>query len=202
MTGSSVVCGLGGPSEPPDYWAIKTAKPETDAVDVVFRAIQCHYRAKVPRTDSAPILCTIFPLRWEVEYRIRLAHTWTPLCYFSSSTRGSAVGPLFTPLRTSWSLSNNVLHQEGLWSTMVEEIKSYVQAGVMFARAKSSKQPTPGELQPLPVLWRPWLHIMLDFITSLLSFLPPLQKKVKMQKVLYGTAATLNDNIYMAEFAM
>lgn len=50
---------------------------------------------------------------------------------------------------------------------MGEDIKNYVQVYVVCVQLKSSNQPLSGELQPLPVLRKPWSHIALDFVTGL-----------------------------------
>ena len=50
---------------------------------------------------------------------------------------------------------------------MKKDVDEFVQACPVCARAKDNNQPTPGELQPLPVPRRPWTHIAVDFITGL-----------------------------------
>ncbi|KAM9447120.1 chemerin-like receptor 1 [Clarias gariepinus] len=50
---------------------------------------------------------------------------------------------------------------------MTQDIEEFVQACPVCTRAKTTNQPTPGELQPLPAPRRPWTHIAVDFITGL-----------------------------------
>uniref|UniRef100_A0A3B3SKT7 Gypsy retrotransposon integrase-like protein 1 n=1 Tax=Paramormyrops kingsleyae TaxID=1676925 RepID=A0A3B3SKT7_9TELE len=53
------------------------------------------------------------------------------------------------------------------WSAMARDVREFVQACPVCARAKTNNQPSPGGLHPLPVPRRPWSHIALDFITGL-----------------------------------
>ncbi|KAI2646957.1 Transposon Tf2-9 polyprotein [Labeo rohita] len=53
------------------------------------------------------------------------------------------------------------------WRTLRRDVQLYVQACNICAHSKTTNTPSTGELQPLPIPKRPWLHISIDFVTGL-----------------------------------
>lgn len=60
-----------------------------------------------------------------------------------------------------------LLRQRFWWPSMVRDMRAFVAACPVCACRKSSQRPPAGILCLLPVPWRPWSHIAVDFVTSL-----------------------------------
>lgn len=59
------------------------------------------------------------------------------------------------------------LQQRFWWASLEEDVRAYVSACPVCSQNKSSHQSPAGLLQPLPIPYRPWSHISMDFVTGL-----------------------------------
>ncbi|ESZ91789.1 hypothetical protein SBOR_7827 [Sclerotinia borealis F-4128] len=78
--------------------------------------------------------------------------------------RTHSSGPAGHPGRTK---TIDLVSRNYWWPQMHKEIGAYVQACELCVRTKSSKASPPGFLQPLPVPFRVWSDISIDYITPL-----------------------------------
>src|SRR5215813_10123300 len=61
----------------------------------------------------------------------------------------------------------NLITRDYWWPRMSREIEEYVRACELCVRTKASRIAPPGFLQPLPVPFRAWSDISVDYITPL-----------------------------------
>lgn len=78
--------------------------------------------------------------------------------------RTHSSGPAGHPGRTK---TIDLLSRSYWWPQMHQEVAAYVQACELCKRTKSSKSAPPGFLKPLPVPFRAWSDISIDYITPL-----------------------------------
>lgn len=125
-----------------------------------------------------PASCLVASVTWEIEERVRAATEDQP---------GPSSCPpdrLFVPahLRSDvlqWGHASRLTCHPGIqrtrdflrrrfwWSSLVEDVRDYVNACPVCNQNKTSRHPPAGYLHPLPVPHRPWSHISLDFVTGL-----------------------------------
>ncbi|XP_053335404.1 stimulated by retinoic acid gene 6 protein-like [Clarias gariepinus] len=111
--------------------------------------------------------------RWHLSYRPGSKNTKADALsrqYEGEATRAEPApvlpsSKIIAPLH--WDLETRFVQRAFWWPSMIPDIEEFVRACPVCARAKTTNQPTPGELQPLPVPRRPWTHIAVDFITGL-----------------------------------
>ncbi|KAI2660885.1 Transposon Tf2-9 polyprotein [Labeo rohita] len=144
-------------------------------------AISRQHQRDVTTSEAAPVLPShiiLAPLRWGLEERVRQSHSQDP------PPPETPTGCLFVPntLRQEvlqWGHDSTLAGHPGVqrtisfitrafwWKTLRRDVQEYVQACTICARSKTTNTPSTGELQPLPVLKRPWSHISIDFVTGL-----------------------------------
>jgi len=125
-----------------------------------------------------PASCLIASVTWEIEERVRAATEDQP------GPSSCPTDRLFVPaqLRSDvlqWGHASQLschpgimrtrdfLQQRFWWSSLEEDVRSFVNACPVCNQNKSSRHPPAGFLHPLPVPQHPWSHISLDFVTGL-----------------------------------
>lgn len=103
-------------------------------------------------------------LRGRVFYRGRLfippsEELRTQIIYRTHST-----GPAGHPGRTK---TVDLLNRTYWWPGMSKDVRAYVKACELCVRTKTPRTAPPGFLKPLPVPFRPWSDISVDYITPL-----------------------------------
>lgn len=78
--------------------------------------------------------------------------------------RAHSSGPGGHPGRTK---TVDLLNRTYWWPRMSKEVRAYVKACELCIRTKTPRTAPPGFLQPLPVPFRPWSDISVDYITPL-----------------------------------
>lgn len=78
--------------------------------------------------------------------------------------RTHSSGPTGHPGRTK---TIDLVSRSYWWPQMHQEIGAYVQACELCIRTKATKAAPPGYLRPLPVPFRAWSDISIDYITPL-----------------------------------
>ncbi|KAI2649275.1 Transposon Tf2-6 polyprotein [Labeo rohita] len=143
-------------------------------------ALSRQHQRDLAISEPAPVLpphIILAPIRWGLEERDRQGHSQEP------PPSDTPTGRLFVPsaLRREvlqWGHDSTLAGHPGVqrtasfisrafwWRTLRRDVQEYVQACTICARSKNINAPSTGELQPLPVLKRPWSHISLDFVTG------------------------------------
>lgn len=174
----------------PDVYQELTANISINALDTVLQntPIDEVIAAAYTRSDMAKQLIAAledpFTTKWPQEYRktLRIAmqdcqlhnnkiyykeKLWIPpddelkvqIIYRTHSS-----GPGGHPGRTK---TIDLISRSYWWPQMHQEIAAFVQACELCTRTKSSKSAPPGYLKPLPVPFRAWSDISIDYITPL-----------------------------------
>ncbi|KAL1021133.1 hypothetical protein UPYG_G00009230, partial [Umbra pygmaea] len=125
-----------------------------------------------------PELCVVGAILWKVEKEVKRALLRDPgpgnvpnhLLYVPAAVRSVVL---------KWAHSSKLTCHPGItrtlafvnrrfwWSTVKEDVTSYVSACPVCALNKNSNKPSTGLLRPLPIPRRPWSHVALDFVTGL-----------------------------------
>lgn len=78
--------------------------------------------------------------------------------------RAHSSGPVGHPGRTK---TVDLLNRSYWWPGMAKDVRTYVRACELCVRTKTPRTAPPGFLQPLPIPFRPWLDVSVDYITPL-----------------------------------
>ncbi|RAL60857.1 hypothetical protein DID88_010182 [Monilinia fructigena] len=146
---------------------IDDAYRRSDMAHQLIAAIEDHHVRKWPvefRKTLRVAMQDCYVANNRIYYRERL---WIPpddelkvqIIYRMHSS-----GPAGHPGRTK---TIDLVSRTYWWPQMHQEIASYVQACELCTRTKSSRSAPPGFLRPLPVPFRAWSDISIDYITPL-----------------------------------
>ncbi|KAK3543887.1 hypothetical protein QTP70_030270 [Hemibagrus guttatus] len=125
-----------------------------------------------------PATALIAPVRWDLMGEIRRAHAEEPPPA-DCPPRRLFVPPQFQPQVMRWvreapssghpgtRRSTQLLSRRFWWPSLGSDVEDFVRQCATCAQARTSRQRPEGLLEPLPVPWRPWSHLSVDFLTDL-----------------------------------
>ncbi len=125
-----------------------------------------------------PTTCFLGAVSWEIEAKVKRANQMTTVpaggppnrLYVTPELRGKVIHWAHTSMISCHPGVQRTIfriQERFWWPTIKKDVSEYVAACSVCAQNKSSNAPPTGLLQPLPVPWRPWSDISLDFVTGL-----------------------------------
>ncbi|KAL0177834.1 hypothetical protein M9458_026728, partial [Cirrhinus mrigala] len=139
-----------------------------------------HAPSELPDTPDSilPPELIVSPIQWSLDEDIAAASVSDPAppgcptnrIYVPRSLRIRLIHSSHTSLGTGHPGTNqtlSLLQDCFWWPEMLQDIRRYVRGCQECAMSKTPRHLPSGKLHPLPIPWRPWSHLGVDFVTDL-----------------------------------